>query len=93
MASHLSQSILLRDAEIKQPPAPLRALRHWLNRDAPIPATSPEDVRVFQPSEEGSGIFGRWILDGDGLPAYEYVLDQYAEPKATFPNTAMFYRR
>lgn len=95
MASTPPDSLLLRDAQIDQPPAPLRVLRRWLNRAAP-PSSIPEssgEVRAFQPSEEGSGIFGRWVLDAEGLPAYEYVIDQYAEPKAYYPNSENLDRR
>ncbi|MBK7972979.1 MAG: hypothetical protein IPK07_06755 [Deltaproteobacteria bacterium] len=38
-------------------------------------------------TDRGSGIFGRWLLDADGLPAYEYTLDQHADERARFPDS------
>lgn len=43
--------------------------------------------RVFEPSDEGGAIFGRWTIDNAGLPAYEYTLDQYADPRAKYANS------
>jgi hypothetical protein len=34
------------------------------------------------PAAEGSGIFGTWIDDDDGLPAYRYTLDQRVDARA-----------
>ncbi len=48
---------------------------------------------VFVPTTEGSGIFGKWTVDKDGLPAYNYELDQYADARAQFPNSEGFDRR
>jgi hypothetical protein len=36
-----------------------------------------DEHRRFEPVEEGGGIFGRWLLDKAGLPAFRYELDQY----------------
>jgi hypothetical protein len=62
------------------PPAPPRAQS----------ASAPE---TFEPTDEGSGIFGKWILDGAGLPAYEYTLDQYRDARAWYPNSENLDRR
>jgi hypothetical protein len=59
----------------------------------PFAAQSVSDPRVFQPNEEGSGSFGRWMLDEAGLPAYEYQIDQYSDPRAAYPNTEELDRR
>lgn len=45
------------------------------------------DPRLFVPTDEGSGAFGRWIIDRHGLPAYRYDLDQYDDDTAVFPNS------
>ena len=46
---------------------------------APLSAASDRpDIR----STAGSGIFGRWIADGFGLPAYRYRLDPDRDPRA-----------
>jgi len=39
------------------------------------------------PCTTGGGIFGAWALDGDGLPAYDYGLDQNADERARWDNT------
>ncbi len=46
-----------------------------------------EDARAFQISDEGNGIFGKWVIDLDGLPAYEYTFDQHSDPRAGYPTT------
>ena len=43
--------------------------------------TSPANVA----SEHGSGIFGRWSVDGWGLPAYRYTIDPDTDPRAPQP--------
>src|SRR5579859_2259455 len=50
--------------------------------DVPIP-----DARAFEPTSVGSGAFGQWQLDGFQLPSYRYEMDQYANPKARYPNS------
>lgn len=51
-------------------------------------AQSAEDEsHIFQPTEAGSGVFGRWILDDAGLPAYEYTLNQYTDDRAKYPTS------
>lgn len=35
------------------------------------------------------GIFGEWITDAAGLPAYEYTLNQYEDDRAEGPSSAM----
>jgi hypothetical protein len=51
------------------------------------------DPHTFEPTEEGSGVFGRWIVDAAGLPAYQYEMDQYVDPRAGYPNTENLDRR
>lgn len=52
-----------------------------------------DDPRTFRPCNMGSGIFGTWVVDDLGLPAYFYGLDQHADPRATFFNTEALDRR
>ncbi len=74
-----------------------RALQRLLGRrppdSQPQPAAAPGDPHIFQPSEEGSGKFGRWMLDDAGLPAYLYEIDQYKDGHARYPNTEWRDRR
>lgn len=57
----------------------------------PLPETcDPVDLdanRDFEPCSLGSGSFGRWFLDGAGLPAYEYTLAQEQDARALWFNT------
>lgn len=91
----MPRSTFLESADLPEPTLPRRLMRLQLRRpaDATLSAQGGGDPRVFTPSEEGSGIFGRWILDDAGLPAYEYELDQYLDPRAAYPNTENLDRR
>ena len=57
----------------------------------PLPETcDPVDldaIRELEPCSLGSGSFGRWFLDGAGLPAYEYTLAQEQDARALWFNT------
>ncbi|MHA1733350.1 MAG: GH36-type glycosyl hydrolase domain-containing protein [Promethearchaeota archaeon] len=35
----------------------------------------------------GSGVFGEWVVDDDGLPAYRYTCDQTRDPRASTPTS------
>ncbi|MFO0612422.1 MAG: hypothetical protein U0414_07535 [Polyangiaceae bacterium] len=62
----------------------------------PPESCAPVDVelpRRFTPCSKGSGIFGTWVLDGSGLPAYAYGLDQNADPRAAWTHTESAERR
>ena len=61
--------------------------------DPPLGAQGLLDVHTFTPTEEGSGSFGRWIIDADGLPAYDYEIDQHNDPRADYPTSAGTTRR
>src|SRR4051812_14582621 len=51
------------------------------------------DPRIFQATQLGSGNFGEWVLDSQGLPAYSYQLDQYQDPIGRYPNSQNLDRR
>lgn len=62
--------------------------------ELPVPAragscqVSPLDtVRRVKPCAKGSGIFGYWVIDDSGLPAYEYRLDQLHDQRARYGHT------
>lgn len=57
------------------------------------PPTQPLNPRQFQDTAVGSGIFGRWIIDRAGLPAYRYDFDQYRDNRARYPNSENIDRR
>jgi hypothetical protein len=88
-------STLLRDAAITVEPVLIRVMRRLITprTKQDLQAETSGDVHTFQPTEEGSGIFGRWQLDANSLPCYQYELDQYADPRAFFPNSAGIDRR
>ncbi len=46
------------------------------------PAADRAQPEVFAPCDLGSGAFGRWTVDVDGLPAYRYMLDNAADERA-----------
>lgn len=45
------------------------------------------------PCTTGSGVFGQWVVDAQGLPAYDYGLDQNTDQRASFWNTEHLDRR
>jgi hypothetical protein len=86
------RSPLLAAAELQ----PLTRWQRWLRLQFRQPTQSdtfkaftafryPE--RRFQPTSEGSGIFGTWTTDDADLPAYDYTLDQYADARAQYRTT------
>lgn len=44
-----------------------------------------DDLASFRDCSLGSGIFGRWVVDELGLPAYDYRFDQHADARASYP--------
>ena len=55
--------------------------RAWAKRND-CTARSTRDVASAAASTQGSGIFGQWIVDEFGLPAYDYTFDQIADERA-----------
>lgn len=54
---------------------------------APVPLSAdPAPVRVD--SSYGSGHFGSWFVDGFGLPAFRYDVDERSDPRAQQPELA-----
>ncbi len=43
-----------------------------------------DHITSFAPCSTGGGIFGQWVVDDQGLPAYDYGLDENADPRAAF---------
>lgn len=41
----------------------------------------------FAPCSTGGGVFGAWTVGSDGLPAYDYGLDQNADARATWTDS------
>lgn len=52
-----------------------------------------DDPEAFPHCSLGSGVFGTWIVDERGLPAYFYGLDEHADDRALFFNTEGVERR
>ncbi len=59
----------------------------------PTPAETIGDPHVFSASAQGSGVFGEWIIDQNGLPAYRYTLDQHQDSRARYANSEDLDRR
>ena len=57
------------------------ALLAGVARAAPAPLSG-ERGRTDVASRYGSGAFGRWFVDGFGLPAYRYRIDEGRDPRA-----------
>jgi len=53
---------------------------------APIAAATPGPADID--SGRGSGVFGTWVTDRHGMPAYDYSLDQEVDPRAEQPELA-----
>lgn len=90
-----SDGALLREVGIRRDPFYRRIINRLFSRPK-LPVAQAEevpDVRAFEPTSEGSGMFGTWELDANGLPRYHYIVDQYQTPFPTFPNTAGIDRR
>src|SRR5690349_12765037 len=52
------------------------------------PCTSdPNDLRRFAECAQGGGIYGTWILDRYGMPAFQYELDERNDPRGVRPNS------
>jgi len=97
MPNQPSRTSFLAAADAPDTPRIHRWVR-WIFRQRPLKNASfatqaVDDPHVFQPTEEGSGNFGRWILDENGLPAYQYEMDQYADPRAVYANSENLDRR
>jgi len=48
---------------------------------------APGALRTFRRCEAGGGIFGKWVVDDLGLPAFEYTFDQRHDSRAVWPNS------
>ena len=53
----------------------------------PCTETALDDVHRFPRCGLGAGVFGRWIVDDNGLPAYDYLAAQELDPRASYPNS------
>lgn len=53
----------------------------------------PQNPGTFVHCSYGSGVFGTWIVDAYGLPAYKYTLDEMTDPRALWWNSAGADRR
>ena len=76
-----------RDTEIVTPEAP------YVPPKETCDAVDLNAPRTFAPCTTGGGIFGQWIVDENGLPAYQYGLDENADARAAWPNTEKKDRR
>ncbi|MBI3201960.1 MAG: hypothetical protein HYZ29_10485 [Myxococcales bacterium] len=57
----------------------------WVPPPESCEAPNLDDPRALRECSLGSGVFGRWVLDPQGLPAYDYRLDQHADARAAYP--------
>lgn len=66
-------------------PAPGTGDPPWVAGPESCEAPDLDDLAAFRDCSLGSGIFGRWVVDERGWPAYDYRLDQHADARATYP--------
>ncbi|HEV3230434.1 MAG TPA: hypothetical protein VGY97_13240 [Solirubrobacteraceae bacterium] len=52
------------------------------------PALSADQSPADIASTRGSGVFGQWTVDGFGMPAYRYQVDETRDPRAAQPELA-----
>lgn len=80
----------LDDAPIRQ-----SILARILRGPQPTPTVAHEstDPHEFADTDEGSGVFGRWTCDADGLPAYVYEMNHRRDPRAYYLNSQGIDRR
>lgn len=50
-------------------------------------SADPRDLSQFPPCAAGAGIYGAWIVDSYGLPAYQFTLDQHSDPRGVWPHS------
>lgn len=93
--SRRQRSALMESAGLHELTTRQRFLRLQFRQPPPAPprAQSAGKAETFEATDEGSGIFGQWILDEQGLPAYEYTFDQYKDARAWYPNSENLDRR
>ena len=49
-----------------------------------IPCALPADPTQFGSCAQGSGVFGTWVVDEHGLPAYAYDFDDVHDPRGVW---------
>ncbi len=89
----LSISMLNGCGDQPAPPKPAAFEPPYVPPPESCAAPNLDAVESFGPCNIGSGIFGTWVLDERGLPAYEYGLNQRADDRAAFFNTEGLDRR
>ncbi|GMU60327.1 MAG: hypothetical protein AMXMBFR34_20900 [Myxococcaceae bacterium] len=67
-------------------PAPLPEVSEepWQATEGTCEAST---LDAFAPCSTGSGLFGEWIIDAHGRPAYRYRFDQQNDERARFTNS------
>ncbi|MAU13370.1 MAG: hypothetical protein CL607_26360 [Anaerolineaceae bacterium] len=85
-AQRAADAVRQRVTSPAPPPQPADA------QAAPSERTPPE-ARAFQASAHGSGAFGEWIVDEQGLPAYRYDMNQFEDDRAKYPVSTGAFRR
>lgn len=74
----------LLPAPAPQPPLQAQAL---------TPQADIGDPTAFTHSAYGSGVYGRWMVDEFGLPAYRYEMNQFEDDRAAYPVSEGAFRR
>ncbi len=85
--------IFLARHKVKAVTNPPQSTASDLPTQLQIDADAPLDSDASTDQPEGSGAFGAWSLDADGLPVYRYELNHRLNPRAYYVNTQGFDRR
>lgn len=83
----LALACSLAGTEVGQPDAP------YVPPPESCASTDLDAPTTFAACSTGSGIFGQWVVDEAGLPAYDYGLDENADARASWFNTEGLDRR
>ncbi len=59
----------------------------WVPPAESCSAVDLDHLDAFAACTTGSGSFGQWVVDDNGLPAYDYKLDENADARAAYPVT------
>ncbi len=71
-------------------PSPALGDPAWKGAPETCEAPDLDALHRFRDCSYGSGVFGRWVVDEWGLPAYDYHLDQNADTRASYPVSESF---
>src|SRR4051794_255084 len=64
-------------------PAPATCADYVRPTRTPIGCGDPQDPATLVPCDTGSALAGAWTIDAQGLPAYDFLVDERCDEAAT----------